>query len=181
MSPDTESWHLLSSSGSGITCGRSSGTGSSHGDLPPARHKHSAILHDDAMWVYGGMTDLQERADFWRWDTGAMNTHTFSYPCTKLWRFTGHRIHAPCFVNCNIRWQGSGRLNALVSFCQMKVSFCSFNRKPGGSQNSSGLTLTCILAVLSIFLPLLFVLSWLSLIIHLTCGTMQRSNKFLVA
>lgn len=82
MFTDTESWHLLSSSSSGITCGRPSGTGGSHGDLPPARHKHSAILHDDAMWVYGGMTDLQERADFWRWDTGEMNTNTL-----KLYAF----------------------------------------------------------------------------------------------
>ncbi|XP_066995627.2 RING finger protein B-like [Anabrus simplex] len=59
---DTESWHLLSSGSN--SSGRSVSV-----DLPPARHKHSAILHDDAMWVYGGMTDLQERADFWRWDT----------------------------------------------------------------------------------------------------------------
>ncbi|UYV60303.1 hypothetical protein LAZ67_1000783 [Cordylochernes scorpioides] len=34
----------------------------------PPRHSHSAVLHDGAMWVYGGLTDLQERADFWRWD-----------------------------------------------------------------------------------------------------------------
>ncbi|XP_021939507.1 uncharacterized protein LOC110839536 isoform X2 [Zootermopsis nevadensis] len=113
---DTESWHLLSSSSSGITCGRPSGTGGSHGDLPPARHKHSAILHDDAMWVYGGMTDLQERADFWRWDTvaklwscikakpgpGALHSHAAcklpssmlmfggerdGHPTNELWRF----------------------------------------------------------------------------------------------
>ncbi|XP_043270691.1 uncharacterized protein [Venturia canescens] len=49
---ETESWHLLSSS----ECG------------PAARHKHSAVLHCDAMYVYGGMTDLQERSDCWRWD-----------------------------------------------------------------------------------------------------------------
>jgi hypothetical protein len=71
MPPDTESWHMLSSASIGAMCGRSSSAGC-HGDLPPARHKHSSILHDDAMWVYGGMTDLQERADFWRWDTGKM-------------------------------------------------------------------------------------------------------------
>lgn len=51
---DTESWHLLSQ-------GRT---------LPPARHKHSAIIHDDVMWVYGGMTDLNERSDLWRFDFG---------------------------------------------------------------------------------------------------------------
>lgn len=36
---------------------------------PPARHKHSAVVHDDSMWIYGGMTDLNERADLWRFDT----------------------------------------------------------------------------------------------------------------
>ncbi|KAI5745257.1 hypothetical protein M8J76_009536 [Diaphorina citri] len=49
---DTESWHLLS-------CGK---------NCPPARHKHSAITHGDAMWIYGGMTDLHDRADLWRFD-----------------------------------------------------------------------------------------------------------------
>ncbi|XP_071445970.1 uncharacterized protein [Hetaerina americana] len=52
---ETESWHLQGGGGSG--------------DRPPARHKHSAILHEECMWIYGGMTDLQERGDFWRWDT----------------------------------------------------------------------------------------------------------------
>ncbi|XP_063875536.1 uncharacterized protein LOC135108443 isoform X2 [Scylla paramamosain] len=42
---------------------------SSRGEQPAPRHAHSAVLHDDAMWVYGGMTDLQERNDFWRFDT----------------------------------------------------------------------------------------------------------------
>jgi hypothetical protein len=37
--------------------------------FPPPRHKHSAVIHDDAMWIYGGMTDLQERSDLWKWDT----------------------------------------------------------------------------------------------------------------
>lgn len=36
--------------------------------LPPPRHKHSAVIHDDAIWIYGGMTDLQERSDLWKWD-----------------------------------------------------------------------------------------------------------------
>lgn len=52
---ETESWHLLSSSESG----------------PAARHKHSAVLHGDAMYIYGGMTDLQERSDCWRWDVNS--------------------------------------------------------------------------------------------------------------
>jgi hypothetical protein len=56
---DTESWHLLSQ-------GRV---------LPPARHKHSAVIHDDVMWVYGGMTDLHERSDLWRFDFGSYFKH----------------------------------------------------------------------------------------------------------
>ncbi|KAK3862819.1 hypothetical protein Pcinc_027666 [Petrolisthes cinctipes] len=42
----------------------------SRGEQPPPRHAHSAVMHDNHMWVYGGMTDLQERNDFWRYDTG---------------------------------------------------------------------------------------------------------------
>ncbi|XP_047737878.1 uncharacterized protein LOC108683196 [Hyalella azteca] len=37
------------------------------GDLPPARHAHTAVLYDGFMWVYGGMTDLQERNDLWKY------------------------------------------------------------------------------------------------------------------
>lgn len=43
---------------------------SSRGEQPAGRHAHSAVLYDNQMWVYGGMTDLQERNDFWRFDTG---------------------------------------------------------------------------------------------------------------
>ncbi|XP_071543729.1 uncharacterized protein [Panulirus ornatus] len=39
------------------------------GEQPAPRHAHSAVMHDNQMWVYGGMTDLQERSDFWRFDT----------------------------------------------------------------------------------------------------------------
>ncbi|KAK3930299.1 Actin-fragmin kinase, partial [Frankliniella fusca] len=55
---DTESWHIISS---GKTVSKSD-------SIPPARHKHSAVIHDDTMWVYGGMTDLNERQDLWRID-----------------------------------------------------------------------------------------------------------------
>ncbi|XP_040578095.1 uncharacterized protein [Lepeophtheirus salmonis] len=37
-------------------------------DIPSPRHCHSAIFHDYSMWVFGGMTDLDENSDFWRWD-----------------------------------------------------------------------------------------------------------------
>ncbi|KAE8745406.1 hypothetical protein FOCC_FOCC007954 [Frankliniella occidentalis] len=55
---DTESWHIISS---GKTVSKSD-------SIPPARHKHSAVIHEDTMWVYGGMTDLNERQDLWRID-----------------------------------------------------------------------------------------------------------------
>ncbi|XP_042229745.1 tip elongation aberrant protein 1-like [Homarus americanus] len=44
---------------------------SSRGEQPAPRHAHSAVMHDQQMWVYGGMTDLQERNDFWRYDTAS--------------------------------------------------------------------------------------------------------------
>ncbi|XP_065174328.1 uncharacterized protein [Atheta coriaria] len=54
---ETESWHLVST-----------GPSKNSDAFPPARHKHSAVIHGDAMWIYGGMTDLQERSDLWKWD-----------------------------------------------------------------------------------------------------------------
>lgn len=56
---ESESWHLLSSKK----------LSRFHESIPPGRHKHSAVMHDDAMWIYGGMTDLQERNDLWKWCT----------------------------------------------------------------------------------------------------------------
>jgi hypothetical protein len=53
---ETETWHLVSQGGSF--------------EGPSPRHKHSAVLHDNALWVFGGMTDLIERSDFWRFDFG---------------------------------------------------------------------------------------------------------------
>jgi len=36
--------------------------------IPPCRHRHSSVVHDQGMWVYGGMTDLQSKCDLWRLD-----------------------------------------------------------------------------------------------------------------
>ncbi|XP_057660577.1 uncharacterized protein LOC130896456 [Diorhabda carinulata] len=60
---DTESWHLISTTGKGSS------------ECPPPRHKHSAVLQGDAMWIYGGMTDLQERSDLWKWDIPSRTWH----------------------------------------------------------------------------------------------------------
>lgn len=56
---ETESWHLLSPLRPNDSTLRPSG-----------RHKHSAVFHDGAMWIFGGMMDLQEKSDLWRWDAG---------------------------------------------------------------------------------------------------------------
>ena len=44
--------------------------------IPPPRHRHSAVIYDQGMWVYGGMTDLQERSDLWRLDLGKRSLNT---------------------------------------------------------------------------------------------------------
>ena len=41
--------------------------------IPPERHSHTAVVFDQGMWVYGGMTDLAERSDLWRLDLGIEN------------------------------------------------------------------------------------------------------------
>ncbi|XP_064648141.1 uncharacterized protein LOC135500542 isoform X2 [Lineus longissimus] len=37
-------------------------------DGPGPRHCHSAVVYDQAMWIYGGMNDLNPRGDFWKWN-----------------------------------------------------------------------------------------------------------------
>ncbi|XP_060529678.1 uncharacterized protein LOC132704051 isoform X2 [Cylas formicarius] len=61
---ETESWHLLWSP-----------PAKSADYFPAPRHKHSAVIHDESMWIYGGMTDLQERNDFWRWNIREKTWH----------------------------------------------------------------------------------------------------------
>ena len=50
---ESETWHLISQGGS---------------ECPSARHRHTAVLHDNGLWIFGGMTDLQEKSDLWRFD-----------------------------------------------------------------------------------------------------------------
>nr|CAH0110257.1 unnamed protein product [Daphnia galeata] len=40
--------------------------------IPHGRHSHTAVVFDQGMWVYGGMTDLAERSDLWRLDLVTM-------------------------------------------------------------------------------------------------------------
>ncbi|KAK9502066.1 hypothetical protein O3M35_012669 [Rhynocoris fuscipes] len=90
---ETESWHLLSGSS---TC-------------PPARHKHSMVIHDGSIWIYGGMTDLQERSDLWKFDTvrklwqqvkskvspGALHSHAVCKLPSSMLVFGGERSGQP--------------------------------------------------------------------------------------
>ncbi|XP_059481086.1 uncharacterized protein LOC132199971 isoform X2 [Neocloeon triangulifer] len=96
---NTESWHLLSGRGR---------------DEPPARHKHSAVMHDGAMWVYGGMTDLQTRCDLWRWDA-----------LTKIWT----SIRAK---------HGPGPLNGHAA-CKVAASMLVFGGERGDGNVSADL------------------------------------------
>ena len=34
--------------------------------------RHTAVLHDGAMYIFGGMTDLNERQDCWKFDLGKL-------------------------------------------------------------------------------------------------------------
>eukprot|EP00057_Strongylocentrotus_purpuratus_P018506 XP_011672980.1 PREDICTED: uncharacterized protein LOC100890755 [Strongylocentrotus purpuratus] len=38
---------------------------------PPPRHGHSAVIHDNAMYIYGGSKNLQRLQDMWKWDFGS--------------------------------------------------------------------------------------------------------------
>ncbi|XP_071946841.1 uncharacterized protein [Antedon mediterranea] len=40
----------------------------SHLNEPPPRHNHSAVLHNNAIWIYGGLSNRVPRADLWKWD-----------------------------------------------------------------------------------------------------------------
>lgn len=57
---DSEEWNLEANGCSGS---KTSSTTS-----PSPRHSHSAVVYGDEMFIYGGMTDLQIKGDFWRWN-----------------------------------------------------------------------------------------------------------------
>ncbi|XP_072029870.1 uncharacterized protein [Amphiura filiformis] len=39
-----------------------------YSESPIARHLHTAVVYDDAMWVYGGLNNLVPLKDLWKWD-----------------------------------------------------------------------------------------------------------------
>ena len=73
----SQTWHLVSQGGMV--------------DGPPPRHRHSAVLHNNALWVFGGMTDLQERSDFWRFDFGKYRLYTIPW---NQWFITLPKEHS---------------------------------------------------------------------------------------
>lgn len=99
----------------------SPGKGVNSDALPPARHKHSAVIHDDAMWIYGGMTDLQERSDLWKWDI-----------VSKLWTVVKTKqnpgplhSHAACRLPSSMLVFG-GERNGLSTNDLWKFNFSKF-------------------------------------------------------
>ena len=72
----SQTWHYVSQGGAA--------------DCPP-RHHHSAIVHDSAMWIFGGMSDLLEMSDCWKFDLGNNDVHL--YP--NLQKFSVSRCWHP--------------------------------------------------------------------------------------
>ena len=56
----TEGWHLG-------YCAQDGKPG------PSARHGHSAVVYGGAMWVFGGMMNLETRNDLWCWNFGELD------------------------------------------------------------------------------------------------------------
>lgn len=37
---------------------------------PVARYAHTSVVHDNALWIFGGLNDLNITNDLWKWDFG---------------------------------------------------------------------------------------------------------------
>jgi hypothetical protein len=57
-------------------------TAMSH-NQPGTRYGHSAVVANNAMWVYGGMTGLQPRSDIWKYNLCKSN-FCFGFLCLCL-------------------------------------------------------------------------------------------------
>lgn len=60
---DTEQWNLFSTSSSS-TSGKKRRKDKT---CPEGRHWHSAVVHTEYMYIFGGMSGLREKNDLWRW------------------------------------------------------------------------------------------------------------------
>ena len=68
--------------------------------MPSPRHRHTAVLHDNAMWVYGGMNDLQEKSDFWRFDFG-MSSFLYVFYSNGCYCANTSNVCFPLLCICN--------------------------------------------------------------------------------
>ena len=41
-----------------------------YNSVPSARHNHAGVVHAGFLYIYGGMCNLEERGDFWKFDLG---------------------------------------------------------------------------------------------------------------
>ncbi|CAB4057434.1 unnamed protein product [Lepeophtheirus salmonis] len=95
-------------------------------DIPSPRHCHSAIFHDYSMWVFGGMTDLDENSDFWRWDFVA-----------KRWKV----IKSKPGPGCRHSHTAVKFLSVMLIFGVLeKLTFCDTNQSSRGTIHYLGLT-----------------------------------------
>jgi hypothetical protein len=57
---DSEQWNLFSSSSEKKKSNKDK-------SCPEGRHWHSAVVHTEYMFIFGGMSGLKEKNDLWRW------------------------------------------------------------------------------------------------------------------
>ena len=39
-------------------------------EVIPGRHSHTSVVHNNALWVFGGYDNRERKNDFWKWDFG---------------------------------------------------------------------------------------------------------------
>ncbi|XP_035031448.2 ras guanine nucleotide exchange factor F [Hippoglossus stenolepis] len=105
---DTMAWSLLSD------C--------QQGSLGPGpRHSHSAVAHQDCMYLFGGLKGLREQRDFWKWSS---ISHTWSSLRTKSGpsRLMGHSAVA---YKDSMLLFGGGESQNSPNNCLWRYSFTS--------------------------------------------------------
>ncbi|XP_070694476.1 rab9 effector protein with kelch motifs [Pempheris klunzingeri] len=105
---DTMAWSLLN--------------GPQQGSLGPGpRHSHSAIAHQDCMYLFGGLKGLREQKDFWKWNS---TSHTWSSLKNKSGpsRLMGHS--AVAFKDSMLLF-GGGESQSSPKNCLWRYSFAT--------------------------------------------------------
>lgn len=95
---DSRMWSLLSSAQGG----------------PGPRHGHSAMTHQDCMYLFGGLQGLKEQKDLWSWNFASQTWSRIHFQWVSLLTSI-----VPSFFNsvCNIH------LNSLASWSQLMTLF----------------------------------------------------------